>query len=104
MQARVRDLYKRILVVGKDYPLGLAHVREKAKAEFFKQKDLQEEVQIKQAVSRGRWMVKEMIGVIQLKKYRTMNKRYTPVEMHGLLRTLHEEASERLKKEEGKEM
>ena len=34
------------------------------------------EEEILQAVARGRHMIKEMIGVIQLKKYREMNKRY----------------------------
>ncbi|EQC37183.1 hypothetical protein SDRG_05409 [Saprolegnia diclina VS20] len=92
MQPRVRDLYKRFLVVGKDYPLGLEYVRPKVKESFFKQAALADEAEIKKAVSRGRWMVKEMIGVIQLKKYRAMNQRYTPAEMHTLLRALHEEA------------
>ena len=30
------------------------------------------------AIAYGRYMVKEMIGVVQLKKYRTMKKRYVP--------------------------
>ncbi|OQR93423.1 hypothetical protein ACHHYP_02553 [Achlya hypogyna] len=92
MQSRVRDLYKRFLLVGKDYPLGLEYVRPKVKEAFFQQAQLQDDADIKVAVARGRWMVKEMIGVIQLKKYRAMNQRYTPAEMHMLLRTLHEEA------------
>ena len=34
--------------------------------------------EIKRAIAYGRYMVKEMIGVVQLKKYRTMKKRYVP--------------------------
>ena len=75
---RVRDLYKRILVVGRDYPAGLDHVRERAKAEFGKRAGLTDDVDIKRAIAYGRYMVKEMIGVVQLKKYRTMKKRYVP--------------------------
>ena len=77
-QSGVRDLYKRILVVGRDYPAGLEHVRERAKAEFGKRAALTDDVQIKRAIAYGRYMVKEMIGVVQLKKYRTMKKRYVP--------------------------
>jgi hypothetical protein len=32
MLAIIRDLYKRLLLAGRVYPQGLAHVREKAKA------------------------------------------------------------------------
>ena len=78
MDPRVRDLYKRILVVGRDYPAGLEHVRERAKAEFGKRAGLTDDVDIKRAIAYGRYMVKEMIGVVQLKKYRTMKKRYVP--------------------------
>ena len=61
MDPRVRDLYKRILVVGRDYPAGLDHVRERAKAEFGKRAALTDDVQIKRAIAYGRYMVKEMI-------------------------------------------
>ncbi|CAK4209243.1 unnamed protein product [Aphanomyces euteiches] len=100
MHPLVRDVYKRILVVGRDYPMGLDYVREKAKEAFYKEAHLTADEEIKRAVHRGRWMVKEMIGVIQLKKYRTMNARYTPAEMRMLLRNLHEEAAARMKDQE----
>ena len=53
-------------------------MRERAKAEFGKRAALTDDVQIKRAIAYGRYMVKEMIGVVQLKKYRTMKKRYVP--------------------------
>eukprot|EP00286_Rhodomonas_abbreviata_P016618 CAMPEP_0181340290 /NCGR_PEP_ID=MMETSP1101-20121128/29757_1 /TAXON_ID=46948 /ORGANISM="Rhodomonas abbreviata, Strain Caron Lab Isolate" /LENGTH=78 /DNA_ID=CAMNT_0023451409 /DNA_START=218 /DNA_END=454 /DNA_ORIENTATION=- len=77
MHPLVRDLYKRIIIVGKDYPAGLEHVRRKAKEAFMKNKDLTDEVEIKRAVARGRWYVRnELTAVIQLKKYRTIKDRY----------------------------
>lgn len=88
MDPKVRDLYKRFLHVGGDYPLGLAYVREKAKAAFFANRHLTDPVEIKRAIHRGRWMVQEMIGVIQLKKYRTLNSRYTSEELRDALRNL----------------
>ena len=39
------------------------------------------ELDIKRAVARGRWYVRnEMVGVIQLKKYRVMRRRYGYIE------------------------
>ena len=117
--AQVRNLYKRIIITGRDYPAGLDYVRQKAKAEFAKRAHIRDDVearatplarhsaraaqhvgalwqayfrhrasradppacaacpQLKRAVHYGRWMVKEMIGVIGLKKYRTMKARYS---------------------------
>eukprot|EP00965_Chrysotila_dentata_P192243 6175061-Pleurochrysis_carterae.AAC.2 len=75
LHVQVRDLYRRIIVVGADYPAGLDYVRNRAKAEFRKNAHV-EGVELKRAVNYGRYMVKEMIGVIQLKKYREIKKRY----------------------------
>lgn len=72
----VRDLYKRVLTVGREYPKGLAWVREKAKAKFFENRHLTDEGAIKKAVHEGRWYVKEMVATIQFKKYRAMKNRY----------------------------
>lgn len=88
MDPKVRDLYKRFLLVGRDYPLGLSHVREKIKTEFFQNRDLTDPVAIKKAIKRGRWMVREMVGVIQLKKYRTLNSRYTSEDLREKLRDI----------------
>ena len=110
MHPLVRDLYKRVLLVGRDYPhpQGLAHVRHKWKAALrnpencpscYTKSDCTDggdasttpgtevslsnhnitmkcEKELHKAVARGRYMVREMIGVIQLKKYRTMKARY----------------------------
>eukprot|EP00816_Leptocylindrus_hargravesii_P002157 CAMPEP_0196819026 /NCGR_PEP_ID=MMETSP1362-20130617/68649_1 /TAXON_ID=163516 /ORGANISM="Leptocylindrus danicus, Strain CCMP1856" /LENGTH=98 /DNA_ID=CAMNT_0042197359 /DNA_START=252 /DNA_END=548 /DNA_ORIENTATION=+ len=39
--------------------------------------DAEDEKDLLKAVARGRYMIREMIGVIQLKKYRTMKQRYS---------------------------
>ncbi|KAH8060570.1 hypothetical protein JL722_4679 [Aureococcus anophagefferens] len=72
------DLYKKLLTVGRDYPAGLDHVRDRAKREIFGRRDIEGEVDIKKAVRYGRYMLREMMGVIQLKKYRTLKARYAP--------------------------
>ena len=95
MHSLVRDLYKRALVVGRDYPLGLEYVRRTWKTALRNQRNCPScyldnpasdpiacldapgcEKELRKAVARGRFMVREMIGVIQLKKYRTMKRRY----------------------------
>ena len=86
MHPLVRDLYKRVILVGRDYPTGLSHVKQVWKKALRNpencpscvadptSQDCQEE--ILRAVHKGRFMVKEMIGVIQIKKYRAMKARY----------------------------
>ena len=116
MHPLVRDLYKRVVHVGRDYPLPMDKVREIWKKairnpqncpscyndERFSearvsnaadnptftttattpttgsrtQMSPQCEQEIRRAVGKGRHMVREMIGIIQLKKYRTMKRRY----------------------------
>jgi hypothetical protein len=91
MHPLVRNLYKRVLCVGHDYPTGMNHVRDVWKKSLrnphncpscYDQKgnpNLQDpacQEEILFAVHRGRKMVQEMIGVIQLKKYRAMKARY----------------------------
>ncbi len=77
MHPKVRDLYKRILFVGRTYPhpQGLEFVKQKAKKEFGLRKDLVNEQDILKAVAYGRYMVREMIAVSQLHKYRTLRER-----------------------------
>ena len=75
-RALVRDLYRRFLHVGRDYPRGLAFVRAKAKAAFFANAALRDDDAVLRAVAKGRWWVKELVGVVQLRKYRALRARY----------------------------
>ena len=76
MHPLVRDAYKRVLWAGREYPLGLSYVRQKAKVEFKKRAELTDDVEIKRAVAAARWWEREIIGVIQLRKYRAMKRSY----------------------------
>lgn len=99
MHPLVRDLYKRALTVGKDYPLGIEYVRRTWKTALRNPEHCSScyldkgaaqpmvvleaagcEKELRKAVGRGRFMVREMIGVIQLKKYRTLKRRYDTTE------------------------
>lgn len=76
MHPLVRDLFKRIIYVGREYPLGLDYVKRVARQKIEPKRNLTSESDIKRAVHEGRWWVREMVGAIQLRKYRVMKKRY----------------------------
>ena len=83
MNPLVWNLYKRVVYVGKHYPHpeGWPWLRRKAKEKFHQNRDLTDEKDIKRAIARGRWYIEnELIGVIKLKKYRTMKHRYVDPE------------------------
>ena len=71
------QLCKRVLVTGRDYPLGLDWVRARAKAEMARNAHVQTEEDVKRAVAYGRFLHREMKAVIALKKYRAMRERYS---------------------------
>ena len=71
----VRDLYKRLIRAGKDYPEGISHFREKVK-EKFRRNDYLTEFEMLKAVAYGRYMTREVLAINKLHKYRTLNKRY----------------------------
>lgn len=86
MHPLVRDLYKRVIHVGREYPAGLDYVRVVWKKSlknqnncpscFVDPKSDECEREVRKAVAVGRRMVAEMVGVTQLKKYRAMKQRY----------------------------
>ncbi|CEG44544.1 Complex 1 LYR protein [Plasmopara halstedii] len=88
IDSKVRDLYKRFLLVGRDYPLGLNRVRDKTKAAFFQNRNLADSLAVKKAIKRGRFVLRELVGVIKLRKYRTLNKRYTSEDLREKLRNI----------------
>ncbi|EKX42044.1 hypothetical protein GUITHDRAFT_74318 [Guillardia theta CCMP2712] len=81
MHPLVRDLYKRFILVGRDYPGGLQIIKKKVKEAFFTNRHLEDDIEIRRAVARGRWYIRnELCAIIQFKKYRVMKERYSPHE------------------------
>lgn len=76
MNPKVRDLYKRFVILSRDYPGGSEVVKRKAKEGFFKNANITDEFEINKAINYGRYMTRELIGIIQLKKYRSIKSRY----------------------------
>jgi hypothetical protein len=75
MHPLVRDVYKRLVLAGRSYPTGWDSIRDRVKAGFIRT-PLTSEDEFLRAVHRGRWWAKELHAVVQIKKYREMNKRY----------------------------
>lgn len=76
MNPKVRDLYKRFILVGSYHPEGIGYVRNRVKEAFFRNKDLVNEVEIKKAIAFGRYWVRELNAINALHKYRSLKKKY----------------------------
>jgi hypothetical protein len=77
MHHNVRELYKRFLIAGRNYPQGLSFVREKAKEAFFQNRDISDEFLLNKAIVKGRYWVREINAISMLHKYRSVRKRYS---------------------------
>eukprot|EP01038_Epipyxis_sp_PR26KG_P009478 gene9478-12769_t len=76
MNPLVRDLYKRFLFAGRDYPLGLNYIRERAKKEFMEKANITCDIEVKKCIAKGRYWAREVIAISKFHKYREMRKRY----------------------------
>ncbi|XP_060564957.1 electron transfer flavoprotein regulatory factor 1-like [Ruditapes philippinarum] len=76
LRPKVVELYKTLLYLGKEYPLGEDYFRTKLKAAFLKNKDVSDPKEIETLIARGNYVVKELEALYMLRKYRTLKKRY----------------------------
>lgn len=76
-RARVVQLYKSLLHLGKDYPQGFDYFRVRCHAAFIKNKDVSPE-EAAEWIKKGEYIIKELEALYMLKKYRTMKRRYYP--------------------------
>ncbi|XP_078494922.1 LYR motif-containing protein 5B-like [Ciona intestinalis] len=72
----VKQLYKTLIFIGREYPKGGIYFRDKCHAAFMKNKDVTDPAEIKMLISRGEYVVKELEALYRLRKYRTLRKRY----------------------------
>lgn len=68
--------------MGQDYPLGYIYFRDKCHNAFWKNKDLNDPVEIKKRLKHGDYIIKELEALYMLKKYRTLRSRYYKDEPH----------------------
>lgn len=76
MDPKIRELYKRFAFIAKDYPAGKANMMAKVKKAFFTNAHLQNDVEIKKAIAKGRYYAREIVAINQLHKYRHLKKSY----------------------------
>jgi len=62
--------------MGKDYPKGYDYFRTRLKAAFLKNKSVEDPEMIRVLVARGKYVMKELEAMYQLRKYRTLKQRY----------------------------
>jgi len=62
--------------MGKDYPAGYDYFRARLKAAFLKNKSVEDPEMIRVLVARGKYVMKELEAMYQLRKYRTLKQRY----------------------------
>lgn len=62
--------------MGRDWPKGYTHFRDRCHNAFMKNKDVTDPEQIQKLISHGEYVVKEIEALYYLKKYRTLKRRY----------------------------
>ncbi|XP_055794151.1 electron transfer flavoprotein regulatory factor 1 isoform X1 [Salvelinus fontinalis] len=85
LRSEVRQLYKNLLFLGREYPKGADYFRERLKRAFMKNKDVTDPKEIKKLVDRGEFVIKELEALYYLRKYRAMKKRYYEEELSAVL-------------------
>lgn len=74
-RTQVINLYKTLVYLGREYPLGWDYFRPRLKTAFMRNKDVTDPEKIEQLISRGNYVVKEIEALYMLRKYRTLKKR-----------------------------
>uniref|UniRef100_A0A0B6XZW2 Complex 1 LYR protein domain-containing protein n=1 Tax=Arion vulgaris TaxID=1028688 RepID=A0A0B6XZW2_9EUPU len=85
LRFKVKQLYKTLLHLGKDYPKGAEYFRSHLHKAFVRQKDVTDVKEIEMLIVRGEFIVKELEALYMLKKYREMKKRYYDTKMKPLI-------------------
>ncbi|KAL6480517.1 hypothetical protein MHYP_G00115500 [Metynnis hypsauchen] len=80
LKSEVVRLYKTLLFLGREYPKGADYFRDRLRAAFTKNRDVKDPEEIRQLLSRGEYVVKELEALYYLRKYRAMKKRYYDAE------------------------
>ncbi|KAI6646147.1 LYR motif-containing protein 5 [Oopsacas minuta] len=72
----VLQLYRELLFMGREYPMGFLFFRERLRKVFQKNKTVEDYEQISNLIKRGNFVIKELEAMYKLRKYRTLKKNY----------------------------
>jgi len=76
LRRKVLNVYKELLYLGQDYPLGFDYFRTRLKKAFSNNREVVDEAKIKELIGRAEFVVKEIQALYKLRKYRAMKQRY----------------------------
>ncbi|KAJ5905378.1 LYR motif-containing protein 5A [Penicillium subrubescens] len=76
LRRQVINVYKELLWLGREYPLGYQYFRDRLHRAFAGQAHLTDEDQIRQGIARAEFVKKEVEALYYLKRYRALKKRY----------------------------
>lgn len=78
----VKNLYKNLVFMGKDYPLGATYFRDKCHNAFMKNRNIEDPKEIEMLIKRGEYIMKELEAMYMLRKYRSLRQKYYKDEPH----------------------
>ncbi|PVH96653.1 LYR motif-containing protein 5A [Periconia macrospinosa] len=76
LRHQVIRIYKELLFLGRDYPLGYDYYRTRLHKAFASQRQLTNDEDIKKGIARAEFVKKEIEALYYLKRYRTLRQRY----------------------------
>ncbi|KAG9253042.1 Electron transfer regulatory factor 1 [Emericellopsis cladophorae] len=76
LRHQVIALYKELLYLGREYPLGYDYFRPRLHKAFMSKAGETDEDKIRKGISQGEYVKKEIEMLYYLKRYRTLRKRY----------------------------
>ncbi|KAF2144409.1 uncharacterized protein K452DRAFT_295863 [Aplosporella prunicola CBS 121167] len=79
LRYQVIRLYKELLHLGKEYPLGYDYFRPRLHKAFANQAGLRDEEKIKQGIQKAEYIKKEIEALYYLKRYRALRQRYDKI-------------------------
>lgn len=80
LRRAVLNQYKNFMYLARDYPAGEQYFRDRAKKAFVKNSALSDPAEIRKALDRGEFVIKEVEALYALRKYRTLRARYSDEE------------------------
>nr|POE48907.1 lyr motif-containing protein 5b [Quercus suber] len=76
LRHQVLRIYKELLFLGREYPLGYEYFRPRLRKAFSVKSDLRNEEQIRKAIEQAEFVKKEIEALYYLKRYRVLRQRY----------------------------
>ncbi|KAL2051307.1 hypothetical protein ABVK25_008359 [Lepraria finkii] len=76
LRRQVINIYKELLNLGREYPLGYEYFQTRLHRAFASQAGLQNDEEIKKGIERAEYVKKEVEALYYVKRYRALRQRY----------------------------